>query len=188
MPEFYLFGGPNGAGKTTTAIDLLPSLGCDEFINADLIARGLAPFKPDSVAWRAGVLMMKKLRELAETGVDFGTETTLSARAYVPFIESCRARGYGFNLFYIWLPDAEMAVERVAARVRSGGHDIPPDVIRRRYHAGRRNFNELYRPLADRWAVFDNSQRPYQVVAHGGREQECEILLPEVWRAIEHEN
>lgn len=184
MAELYILGGPNGAGKTTVALKLLPGLGCREFINADLVASGLAPFQPESVALQAGVLMMRRLRELSASGVDFGTETTLAARAFVPFIRKCQDAGYRFNLFYIWLPSADMAVERVAARVRSGGHHIPEDTIRRRYEAGRANFNTLYRPLADAWRVLDNEGDDFRLVAEGGSNRETTINDASTWERI----
>ena len=184
MPEFYLFGGPNGAGKTTLAMKILPELGCGEFLNADALARALSPFNVESVAFQAGVLMMKRLRELAAKKVSFGTESTLSARAWVPFIKECQASGYTFNLIYVWLPNPEMNVARVEARVRAGGHDIPSEVIRRRYAAGRKNFVELYKPLADTWRIFDNSGLTENLVAKGEYQQETIILDAEAWRKI----
>jgi predicted ABC-type ATPase len=144
MPDLFLFGGPNGAGKTTTALRVLRDFGCGEFVNADAIAAALSPFHSEAVDWKAGVLMMRRLRELAASGVDFATKSTLAARAYVPFIRDCQARGYRFNLIYLWLPSANMAVEHVAARVRAGDHHISEATIRRRYEAGRANFLELY--------------------------------------------
>lgn len=183
MPDFYLFGGPNGAGKTTCALQILPSLGCAHFVNADLIATGLSPLNVDAAAWQAGVLMMRQLRELAGKGVDFGTESTLAARAYVPLIEKWRGEGYRFHLFYIFLPDAEAAVSRGAARVRAGGHNIPPEVIRRRYEKGRRNFLEIYLPRADVWTVLENSRPNYRLVARG-QSGETQVFLPEIWEQI----
>ena len=184
MPDFYLFGGPNGAGKTTLALKLLPGMDCHEFVNADAIARALSPFAPESVALQSGVLMMKRLRELATKNVSFGTESTLAARAWVPFIRDCRERGYRFNLIYVWLPDVEMNVGRVASRVRAGGHDIPEEVIRRRYDAGRRNFVELYKPLADTWRIFNNATLSETVIAEGGRQRPTLILDLEAWSKI----
>ncbi len=184
MPDFFLFGGPNGAGKTTLALKLLPELGCREFVNADLIAGGLSPFQPDSVDFKAGFLMMRRLRELAAKSVNFATESTLAARAYVPFIQECRKRGYRFNLIFVWLPDAEMNVARVAARVRAGGHNIPEDVIRRRYEAGRKNFIELYKPLADTWRIFNNAALSETVIAEGGHQKPTLIFDFEAWSRI----
>jgi predicted ABC-type ATPase len=184
MPDFYLFGGPNGAGKTTSAMQILPSLSCKTFINADLIASGLSPLNVDAAAWKAGVIMMKALRELGEKGVDFGTESTLSARAYVPLIEKWKSEGYRFHLFYVWLPSADIAVERVAARVKAGGHDIPVETIRRRYEKGLRNLKETYRPRADFWTVLDNSGSKYEVVARGNGTK-IEVVIPEIWGQID---
>lgn len=183
VPEFYLFGGPNGAGKTTTALQILPALDCRRFVNADIIAQALTPLEPDAANLKAGVMLMRQVRELAQSGVDFGTETTLAARTYVPLVNRWRALGYRFHLFYVWLPSADMAVARVASRVRAGGHNIPEDVIRRRYQAGRANFCEYYKPNADFWTVLDNSQPNFRVIAKG--DQNCEeIFDPKVWNAI----
>jgi predicted ABC-type ATPase len=183
MPTFYLFGGPNGAGKTTAALQVLPELGCRHFLNADMIAQGISPLDVNAAAFAAGVLLMKKLRELGEKNVDFGTESTLAGRAYEALIEKWRESGHEFHLFYIWLPSADMAVERVAARVRAGGHNIPEATIRRRYEAGRRNFIHMYRPRADRWTILDNSTPQYRFVAAGeGTTQE--VFMPEIWEKI----
>jgi predicted ABC-type ATPase len=164
MPELYLFGGPNGwvpkrkhfyafswagAGKTTIAMELLPALGCREFLNADAIARALSPFDADAVAFQSGVLLMRRVRVLAESGVDFASESTLAARAWAPFIKRCQTRGYRFNLIFVWLPSSDMAVERVKARVQSGGRDIPEETIRRRYEAGLKNL----RNCICRWRI-----------------------------------
>lgn len=183
MPDFYLFGGPNGAGKTTTASQILPAMGCQTFLNADILAHGFSPLNPDAAALRAGVALLKSARKLAAQGENFGTETTLAARTWVPLIRGWRENGYRFHLFYVWLPSAEMAMARVAARVRAGGHNIPEETIRRRYDAGRKNFCEFYRPNADFWTVIDNSQTVFRVVAKGDA-AETQIFDHEVWNAI----
>ena len=183
MPDCYLFGGPNGAGKTTLALALLPALGVREFSNADLIARGISPLDSDSVAFQAGAILVRRLRELADRGTDFGTESTLSARAFAPFVQRCQERGYRFNLIYVWPRSVELSIARVAARVRAGGHDIPQATIRRRFETGRRNFHDLYLPLADAWRVYDNRERP-TLVAHGIKGEPPHILQPDVWRGI----
>lgn len=182
MPELYLFGGPNGAGKTTIALELLPALGCRQFLNADAIARALSPFDVDAVAFQSGVLMMKRLRVISQNGEDFASESTLAARAWVPFIKECKTRGYTFNLVYVWLPSAEMAVERVKARVLSGGHDIPEATIRRRYEAGLENLRELYLPLADSWKIYSNENETF-LVAQGEAGQQ-DIFDPLSWAKI----
>ena len=184
MAEFYLFGGPNGAGKTTSAMRILPSLGCRHFLNADMLAQGFSPLDVDAAAFKAGVTLMRELPAFAAKSADFGTESTLSAKAYIPLVERWRAEGYRFHLYYFWLPSADIAVERVAARVRAGGHNIPEATIRRRYEVGRRNFVEDYAPRADFWTVIDNSTPFYQVVAEGGLARSEQIFDACVWEKI----
>ncbi|HVF84948.1 MAG TPA: zeta toxin family protein, partial [Abditibacteriaceae bacterium] len=158
MPNVYLIGGCNGAGKTTIALTMLPRyLDCHEFVNADLIAAGLSPFQVESVALQAGRLMLERMNKLRDAGVDFGFESTLASRSFVPFLKSCQFHGYKVHLLYVRLNNVELAIERVANRVLEGGHNIPEDTIRRRYEAGRRNFTGLYLPLADECRVFDNT-------------------------------
>ena len=147
--------GPNGAGKTTASYAVLPEmLGCKEFVNADEIAKGLSPFNPESVAIEAGRLMLQRMDDLLSEGSDFAFETTLSTRSYVKFIERAQAKGYFVTLLYFWLPTPEQAIERVATRVREGGHNIPSDVIRRRYANGIKNLTALYIPLCNYWAIY----------------------------------
>lgn len=152
-----MIGGANGSGKTTVALNLLPSLGIAEFVNADAIAVGLSPLNPEGMALRAGRLMLERLQELVAAGKDFAFETTLAARTYVSFLQECKTQGYAVNLIYLWLRSPELAVERVKQRVASGGHSIPEETIRRRYERGRKNLLELYLPLCDEWMAFDNS-------------------------------
>jgi predicted ABC-type ATPase len=166
MPTAYLIAGPNGAGKTTFATEFLPDfVHCREFVNADLIAAGLSPFAPETQAIRAGRLVLTRIKELAGARQDFGFETTLAGRGYVKLISELKRAGYRVILFFLWLPDAEMAVARVANRVRQGGHDIPEPVIRRRFEAGLRNFFRLYAPLVSSWHLYDGSRLPPQRIA-----------------------
>lgn len=172
MPKLFLIAGCNGAGKTTASYTVLPEmLGCREFVNADEIARGLSPFNPESVAIEAGRLMLQRMDDLLSEGTDFAFETTLASRSYVRFIEAARAKGYFVTLLFFWLPTVELAIERVATRVREGGHAIAPEVIRRRYVAGIRNLMALYVPICDLWTIFDNSSADEEVriVASGGK-------------------
>lgn len=172
MPDFYLFGGPHGAGKTTIALKVLPRLGCREFINADSIAAALSPFHPETVHFQAGSLLIRRMRELMRQGQSFATEMTYAASHSAPlFMADCRAAGYRVHLIYLWLPTAEMAVRRVAARVRAGGSGVPEETIRRRYEHGGVNFLKIYRPLADWWACLDNSGELIVPVAQGQRGQ-----------------
>jgi predicted ABC-type ATPase len=156
-PNVIMLAGPNGAGKTTSSRSLLAGqLKVMTFVNADIIAQGLAGFDPESAAWEASKIMLGRLDELAGKRQDFAFETTLAARSYVPRIEKWRSEGYCFQLYYFWLPSADLAIERVALRVSRGGHDVPAETIRRRYRQSLRNLFHLFIPLADAWQVFDN--------------------------------
>lgn len=156
--KVIVIAGPNGAGKTTFAREFLPNeASCPIFINADLIAAGLAPFAPESAAAQAGRLMLQELDRHFSALQSFSFETTLSGRAYLRHIRSWQAAGYRVKLIFLQLDSAEEAIARVAQRVRQGGHDIPEATIRRRFAAGRENFTRLYAPLVDAWALYDNA-------------------------------
>lgn len=160
MPNLVVIAGPNGAGKSTMAPEILRLAGVDEFVNADVIASNLAPGSPDTVAIDAGRIALRRMWALADVGQDFAFETTLSGRSFAPWFRALRnEQGYRIHLFFIWLPTAEQSVERVARRFRMGGHSIPPDIIRRRHALGLRNFFDLYAPIADYWALYENSSR-----------------------------
>src|SRR5262249_21869242 len=157
-PDVVVLAGPNGAGKSTSAPSILrDALGVDEFVNADVIARGLSGFEPERAAMAAGRIMLARLRELARQRSSFAFDTTLASRSFPPSLADLIGTGYQFHLVFLWLPDAGMAVARVAARVREGGHAVPEETIRRRYEAGLRNFFSLYRPMATTWEFWDNS-------------------------------
>jgi len=161
-----VIAGPNGAGKTTFARKFLPeSVKCMEFVNADLIAGGLSPFAPEKAAIHAGRLMLERIHSLADRGLDFGFETTLSGRTYIRLFQDLKRRGYQIHLFFLWLNSLRLALERIEIRVEQGGHDIPEMVVRRRFDRSLSNFFEFYRPLADSWTIFDNSGEMPKVVA-----------------------
>lgn len=167
--QVLILAGPNGAGKTTFAREFLPEeAACLTFINADLIAAGLAPFSPERAAVRAGRIMLQLLGEHAARGDSFAFETTLAARNYARVIPLWRSAGYRVKLFFLALASAELAVARVAERVRQGGHSIPEDVIRRRFTAGRLNFEHVYKPIVDEWSLYDASGGAPAVVDRGG--------------------
>ncbi len=160
MPNVVVIAGPNGAGKSTTAPGLLrQAFSLEKFVNADTIASGLSAFDPESVAFGAGRLMLVRLRELAASRADFAFETTLASRTFAPWLRRLQQEGYVVHLIYLWLPSADLAVERVAERVRRGGHAVPEVVVRRRYKRSLSNFFNSYRPLADSWLMLDNSQQ-----------------------------
>jgi predicted ABC-type ATPase len=185
-PSVIVLAGPNGAGKSTLAPVLLRgTLGVTHFVNADVIARGLSAFDPDRVALQAGRIMLKRLKELADQHETFAFETTLASRSFAPWIAHLIEAGHRFHLTFIWLPDVEMALQRVRDRVRFGGHDVPAETVRRRYSAGLRNFLELYQPLADSWQVYDNSgqERP-RLVALGRRTLVRRVADAKAWKTI----
>lgn len=181
MPHLVVLGGPNGAGKTTVAWKLLPEfLGCYEFVNADLIARGLSPFRPESASFAAGRAMLHRIRELASADLSFAFESTLSSRSLAPFLRGCKNRGYQISLAYVWVRSAELCLSRVKARVQAGGHTIPEEDIMRRYPRSRSNFLSLYKPLADAWWVFDNSG-DFSLIAKKEVGQTVRILDNNYW-------
>lgn len=179
--KLYIIGGCNGAGKTTASYTVLPEvLGCREFVNADEIARGLSPFNPSSVTQAAGRIMVGRIRELLGKDETFAIETTLS-RTYLSLVRQAHAKGYIVTLIFFWLRTPELALQRVAERVRNGGHDIPAPTTRRRYVAGITNFFELYADAVDCWVVYDNSISPRTIVARGGKDVPTTILDNELF-------
>lgn len=157
-PRVIIIAGPNGAGKTTFAREFLPNeAGCPVFVNADLIAAGLAPFAPETAALQAGRLMLSELSRHFVARESFAFETTLSGRGYLRLIEQWRAAGYRVKLIFLKLDSADEALARVAQRVKQGGHNIPEPVIRRRFDAGLKNFETLYSDRVDAWALYDNA-------------------------------
>lgn len=189
MPNLYIIAGPNGAGKTTFARKFLPLYAnCEEFVNADLIAAGLSPFAPESVAIQAGRLMLERVRSLAARRVDFAFETTLSGKTYVRLLRELKAEGYQTHLAFLWLRNVELSVARVARRVQQGGHHIPEDVIRRRFNLGLRNLFQSYRPVLDRWWLYLNTGEEPQLIVeeHFGEFRIIEAsLYQEVLKVVE---
>jgi len=163
--RIIIIAGPNGAGKTTFAREFLPNeADCPTFINADLIAEGLSPFEPDAVAVRAGRLMLELIDEAVRQRKSFAFETTLSGHLYVSKIRKWRSIGYRVDLIYLSVASVELAIERIAERVRRGGHFVPDAVVRRRFDRGLRNLNRVYRRIVDSVVIYDNSgDRPVLV-------------------------
>jgi predicted ABC-type ATPase len=167
MPTLYILAGPNGAGKTTAAYSLLPEVFTTvEFVNADEIAKGLSPFNPEGVAFEAGRIMLRRLEQLIKERRSFAFETTLSGLAYLKFIREAKLAGFEIVFFFVHLHSYQLAQNRVAFRVSKGGHNIPLDVIERRYYKGLKNF-ATYQQLVDDWYVFDNSGTEYVLVGEG---------------------
>ena len=172
----YIIAGPNGAGKTMFANSFLPTFAkCREFLNADLIAAGLSPYNPESQAFRASELLLQRIDELVESHSSFSFETTLAARSYRNSSLKWKAKGYQVFLVYLWLPSAGVAVERVATRVKEGGHFIPEEVIRRRYRRGLDNLFELYQPVVSTVQIRDGSRLPPALVWE--KDQDAERIL-----------
>ena len=167
--RIIIIAGSNGAGKTTFAREFLPKeVGCPVFVNADLIAAGLAPFQPTTAAIRAGRLMIEEMESYVRERRSFAFETTLSGRRYARMTPRWQSFGYRIKLVFLYLQDVRIAIERVRVRVRQGGHDVPEDVIRRRYESGWRNFQQIYRKLVDTWVLYDNSgETPFLMDAGG---------------------
>ncbi len=163
-----IIAGPNGAGKTTFAREFLPTEGnCPTFINADLIAEGLSPFRPAMMAVEASRLMLAHVRRMVASGEDFAVETTLAGRAYLQMIRQWQDAGYHVELMFLELPSANLAVERVSQRAAQGGHYIPEADIRRRFERGLHNFRHRYRAIVDGWYIFDASQWPPVLLDEG---------------------
>lgn len=183
--HIYIIAGPNGAGKTTFANRFLPGfVQCREFLNADLIAAGLSPFSPESQAIRASQLMLERLHGLLEKRQSFSLETTLAGKSYRQAIPQWQELGYRVVLIFLWLPSVEMAIERVAVRVREGGHNIPEAMIRRRYRRGIDNLFQLYLPLVADAYIYDGSQLPPELAweSIAGTEH---VMSDPVWNAIQ---
>ena len=184
MKQLYIISGSNGAGKTTASYTILPELlNCQEFVNADEIAKGLSPFQPERTSIQAGRLMLNRIKYLLSKGENFAFETTLATKSYVKFIEKAKALGYYVTLLFFWLSSQELAIQRVITRVKEGGHNIPEDIIRRRYVNGLKNFFNLYKPIVNDWMMIDNSGEPYQIIAEGVGNNE-EVLNEKIWKII----
>ena len=185
--HLYIISGPNGAGKTTASYSVLPKiLQCKEFVNADEIARGLSPFNPESVSIEAGRLMLNRIKELLSRNESFSIETTLSTRSYFRLVEKAHQQGYEVTLLFFWLKSPEQAMERVAERVSKGGHNIPQDIIVRRYYEGIYNLFNIYMSIVDTWVLVNNSETPRSIIASGGKDQELAIVNNDLFKKIEY--
>lgn len=170
MPRLYIISGPNGSGKTTASYSLLPELlDCSEFVNSDEFAKHLSPFAPESAYITASRLMLRKVQYLFDRREDFCIETTLATRALIKMTRSAQEKGYYVTVLYFWLSKPEIAIERVAARVKAGGHDIQEETIRRRYQMGLNYLFHQYMQTCDKWILADNSTPPFEVIAEGSK-------------------
>ena len=184
-PSIVIIAGPNGAGKSTAAPVLLKeTFATPEFVNADVIAQGLSGFAPENSAFEAGRIMLRRLRQLARDRRAFAFETTLASRSFAPWLREQKDYGYGFALVFLWLSSPELAQIRVRARVRSGGHHVPDEVVARRYEAGLKNFFSLYEPMADAWVFYDNSGSSGMIIAERNTEGK-QIYNGDLWETLQ---
>ena len=168
MPKLFIISGCNGAGKTTASYTILPELlECREFVNSDEFAKYLSPFDPSAASVGASRMMIEKVHYLMERGVSFSVETTLATRSLLSTVRLAKSKGYTIYLMYFWLSSPELAISRVKARVVAGGHNIPDDVVRRRYYLGLHYLFDTYIPECERWVLVDNSTSPFSTVAEG---------------------
>jgi len=175
--NLYIISGCNGAGKTTASYTILPEiLDCKEFVNADEIAKGLSPFQPEKASFEAGRIMLNRIDELFQKEVDFAFETTLSAKSYISIVKKAQSQGYFVTLIFFWLNSVELAKQRVKVRVNEGGHNIPEDVIERRYIRGIKNLFEIYLKNCDNVMLFDNSNKLPVLIAEKEINENIQII------------
>ncbi|MBX9783390.1 MAG: zeta toxin family protein [Chitinophagaceae bacterium] len=184
MPELFILAGPNGAGKTTAAKTLLPSVfETDIFINADIIASELNPSNPESVAIKAGRIMIERIQTTLSQKKTFAIETTLATKMYFNLIKQAYQNGYDIILYFFYLPSSDMAKERVKLRVSKGGHSIPESIIERRYEAGIANFFE-YIQIVNRWYLYENVRPEPELIARGEMPDTVIIYNFELWERL----
>lgn len=182
MPNLYIIAGCNGAGKTTASFNVLPQiLNCKEFVNADEIAKGLSPFAPESVAIQAGKLMLQRIDALLSEGISFAIETTLATRSYRTLVKRAHDKDYCVYLLFFWLESPLIACQRVSKRVSEGGHDIPVATIINRYYLGLQNLFDIFMPIVDYWALYDNNLETSMVADSEG------IINPVLYNKIKEE-
>ena len=166
QPELIIIAGPNGAGKTTFVNTYLPEYtNVREFVNADLIAKGMSPFDSEGVQIEACKIFLNRVRQLIESRTSFSFESTLSGKTHIALIKAARANGYAVRLYFIYLNSVSLSLERIAERVGRGGHDVPSDIVVRRYGRSLRNLIADYLPLVDDWQLFDNSDNSFREIA-----------------------
>lgn len=187
--KLYIIAGCNGAGKTTASFNILPEmLNCQEFVNADEIARGISPFHPENVALEAGRIMLNRIDELIRESSDFAFETTLATRSFQHTISKAKSKGYSVMLLFFWLNSIDLAKNRVKQRVLEGGHFIDENTISRRYKNGIRNLFEIYVPICDITLIYDNSQPLPQLIAYKELSSKFVVKLEEQFRNIHNLN
>jgi predicted ABC-type ATPase len=184
-PELLIIAGPNGAGKTTFVNTFLPEYtNVREFVNADLIAKGISPFEPEGALIEAGKVLLGRVRQLIEEKFSFALETTLSGKSYIDLVHHAKDVGFTIRLYYIYLNSVELSINRIKDRVRKGGHNVERDVVIRRYERSLKNLFSLYLPLAEEWQLIDNSTATFRPIAESnidGRIVLDKILYDNLW-------
>ena len=184
-PRVVVFAGPNGAGKSTHAEAILASLGIETFVNADYIARGLSGGNTEAVAFEAGRIMLRRLRQLGQAREDFAFESTLASLSFAPFLRGLKVDGYRVAVHYFALASPFLAVRRVKLRVAMGGHNVPAEVVHRRFHRSVSNFFKLYAPLADEWSVYDNSANVMAELLADFDGASVVVRTPQTWQRLQ---
>ncbi|MCL7753082.1 zeta toxin family protein [Polaribacter sp. Z022] len=185
MKNIYIIAGPNGAGKTTASYTILPEIfNCDEFVNADEIAKGLSPFNPDAVAIQSGRMMLQRIHDLLANNKSFALETTLSTKSYTSLIRKAKNKGYTITLLFLSLDSIDLAINRVSIRVKEGGHNIPIDVIKRRFIKGLKNLFNLYIPIVDKWLLINNSEKEFRTIARGSINGTFFVENKSIWQQL----
>ena len=185
MPNLFIISGCNGAGKTTASMTVLPeTLECHEFVNCDEIAKGLNPLNPDSAKVTAARLMLVRIKKLISLDADFAIETTRATKSYHALVKNAQEKGYNIKLLYFWLQSPELALQRVAERVKNGGHNVEEHIIRRRYSSGIRNLFKLYLPVVDYFILIDNSVMPREVIAEGSVRESVKVYNEEKFKTL----
>ncbi len=180
-----MIAGCNGAGKTTASYTMLPEmLDCKEFVNADSIAAGISPFRPESVSFEAGRVMLQRIEQLLKSNIDFAIETTLSSRNYIPKVREWQRQGYEVILIFFWLNNTSLAIQRIDERVKKGGHFIPDDIVIRRYFRGIKNLFDSFITICDYFLVADNSNEIPEIICRGISKTELTIFNESVWTEI----
>ena len=185
MPNLFIISGCNGAGKTTASMTVLPeTLECHEFVNCDEIAKGLNPLNPDSAKVTAARLMLARIKKLISLEADFAIETTLATKSYHALVKHAQEKGYNIKLLYFWLQSPELALQRVAERVKNGGHNVEEHIVRRRYSSGIRNLFKLYLPVVDYFILIDNSVMPREVISEGNMHDAVKVYNEEKFNKL----
>ena len=184
-PNVYIIAGPNGAGKTTFAKQYLPLYAkCKNFVNADLIAQGLAPFAPESAGIKAGRLVLEQVHTLADQKVNFAFESTLSGKSYLTFLKNLKSKTYTIHIFFLWIPDVNLSLARIKERVAEGGHHVPAKDVRRRFDKSLYNFFNYYKLLADYWSILDNSAIVPRLIVQGKTTKITKIVSQDIYTKL----